>query len=136
MTVASAQVRKPCAVSRKKTSWTCTATHLVRSRPVRKPPIAAASHCTTIRPIAVMIVNVAADAPEFGQGEIEDRPRPAPSANSTSVIDTAANAPEKIAAQLTADCDDSLVIAPPPANGGRSIPVTGSTFSARSGQEG
>jgi hypothetical protein len=86
--------------------------------------------------MAVMIVNVVADAPEFGQGEIDDRPRPAPSASSTSVIDTAANAPEKMAAQLTADCDDSVVTVPPLANGGRFTPVMGSTFSAKSGQEG
>ena len=64
--------------------------------------------------MAVMIVNVVADAPEFGQGEIDDRPRPAPSASSTSVIDTAANAPEKIAAQLTADCDELIGDRPPP----------------------
>jgi hypothetical protein len=49
------------------------------------------------------IVNVVAEAPEFGQGEMDVSPRPAISASNTSVIDTAANAPEKMAAQLTAD---------------------------------
>ena len=70
--------------------------------------MAAASHCTTISPMAVMTVNVVADAPEFGQGEIDDSPRPAPSASSTSVTDTAANAPATMAAQLTADCEELI----------------------------
>jgi hypothetical protein len=34
-TVAKAQARKPCAVSRKQTSWVWTPTHLVRKRPAR-----------------------------------------------------------------------------------------------------
>ena len=75
--VVSAHDKKPCAVSRKKTSCVWTLVHLVRSRPVIKPPSAEDSHWTTIRPIPVLIVKVVTDAPEFGQrrnrGEAETR---------------------------------------------------------------
>ena len=60
-TVATAQVMRPCAVSRKNTSWVCVPTHLVRSRPVRNAPIPELIHCTTINHIAVIAVKVPAD---------------------------------------------------------------------------
>jgi hypothetical protein len=94
--------------------------------------MAAASHWTTIRPMAVMTVNVAVEASEFGQGETDDNPRPAPNASNTRVIDTLANAPEKIAAQLTADCEDSLAAVPPLS---RLCLALGPRFNARSEQE-
>jgi hypothetical protein len=97
--------------------------------------MAAENHCTIIKPMAVIIVNVVADAPEFDQGEMDDSPRPAPSAISTSVIDTDASAPEMIAAQLTADWDDSFVDDTPAAGSDRPVMAAALTVSARSEQE-
>ncbi len=54
-----------------------------------------------------MTVNVVADTPEFNQGEIEVNPSPAPNDRRTRVVATAAMAPAKIAAQLTAERADS-----------------------------
>src|ERR1700760_409817 len=77
--VVSAQDRKPWAVSRKKTSCVWRPVHLVRRRPVIKPPSAEDTHWTTIRPMPALMVKVVADAPEFGHAEIVVRPRPVPS---------------------------------------------------------
>src|SRR5215467_11786169 len=84
------------------------------------PPLADASQCTTIRPMPVVIPNVVADAPEFGQGEMDTKPKPAASVTSTSAMASATNAPEIIAGQLTAEFDDSQVTAPIDV-GGRSM---------------
>jgi hypothetical protein len=84
--------------------------------------------------MAVMIVNVVADAPEFGEGEMDDIPRTAASAINTSVIDTEASAPEMIAAQLTADWDDSFADDTPSARSDRPVMAAALTVSARSEQ--
>jgi hypothetical protein len=53
------------------------------------------------------MVNVVADAPLFGQGEIVAKPRPEPSNTSTMATAAAATAPAKIEAQQTAETGDS-----------------------------
>ncbi len=78
------------------------------------PPIPDESHCTTISPIPVIMENVVVEAPEFGQGETDVRPIPAPRAARTSVMDNATKVPAKIAAQLTAECEDSFAMSPVP----------------------
>ena len=56
------------------------------------------------------IVNVVADAPTFGHAEIVVRPRPAANDTRTSAVAIAIKAPEKIAAQLTAEYDNSFPV--------------------------
>ena len=56
-----------------------------------------------MRPIPAPIVKVVADAPTLGLAEIEVRPSPAANETRTSAVATATKAPEKIAAQLTAE---------------------------------
>ena len=86
-----------------------------------------------MRPIPILIVKVVIEAPVLGHAEIVVRPRPAPSEVSTTDKAKAANAPAKIAGQLTAEDDASL-----PAAEARSLAgaKTVSTVSARSAQEG
>ena len=62
----------------------------------------------TIAPIPIVF----ADAPQFDQGETEERPNPAPSARSTSASAAATNAPPTTAPQDTPDDDASLTGVP------------------------
>jgi len=73
------------------------------------------------------------EAPVFGHAEIVVRPRPLPSDVSTTVKARAANAPAKIAAQLTAEVDASSVVV-----GGTTTVLAGNAVmvSARSMQAG
>jgi membrane protein len=71
-TVASAQVRNPCAVSRKETSSVRRPIRFVRRRPARYPPSADANHCTMMSHTATRAVKVAAggfDADHGGANE-------------------------------------------------------------------
>jgi hypothetical protein len=54
-----------------------------------------------------MTARVPADAPLSGQGETAVRPRPVAKTKSNSDVAAATTAPERIAAQETADLEDS-----------------------------
>src|SRR5581483_6809879 len=101
ITEATAQLRKPLAVSRKNTSGVCRPAHLVRRRPVRYPPTPAASHWVTTNHTAVAAVTVVSDMPVVDHGETLARPKPEPSAIITSDRLAAANAPPRTAPQDT-----------------------------------
>src|SRR6516165_7222534 len=62
--------------------------------------------------IAVIAVKVVTEAPEFGQGDTEARPKPDPRASSISDNAAIAKAPPMIAAQEIAEIDDSNVRPP------------------------
>jgi hypothetical protein len=53
--------------------------------------------------IAVVTVNVVADTPRSGQGEIDANPMPEPSANKTNETPAATKAPAMIAGQEAVD---------------------------------
>ena len=59
--------------------------------------------------IAVIAVKVVTEAPEFGQGDTEARPKPDPRASRISDKAAVAKAPPMIAAQEIAEIDDSTV---------------------------
>ena len=59
--------------------------------------------------IAVIAVKVVTEAPEFGQGDTEARPKPDPRANRITDNEAVAKAPPMIAAQEIAEIDDSQV---------------------------
>src|SRR3982074_2044676 len=103
ITVATAHITSPCAVSRKNTSWVCVPTHLVRSLPVIYPPIADDTHCITISHMDVVTANVVAVMPRPDQGEIAASPSPEPSAKSANETAVATNAPAMMAGQEAAD---------------------------------
>jgi hypothetical protein len=63
--------------------------------------------------MAVRTVNVVAEVPLLGQGEIDASPKPEPNATRTNEVAAAAVAPAKTAAQDTADLEDSTVESPP-----------------------
>src|SRR2546421_8477198 len=109
MTVATAHVMKPCAVSRKNTSCVWVLAHLVLRRPARYPPTPDDSHCTTMNHAAVIHATPVADAPLSRQGETDARPRPDPRATSTIDAAAATDAPPKMAGQVTAEMEDSGV---------------------------
>ena len=102
-TVATDQVTRPWAVSRKNTSCVCVPCHRVRSRPAMYPPRPAEIHCVTMSQMAVVTVNVVADTPRPGHGDISANPRPDPNASKISDTETATNAPAMIAAHEAAD---------------------------------
>ena len=68
-TVANAQARRSCAVSRKKTSSVRTPTHFVRSRPPKYPPKADDNHWVTISHIAAAVPKVVGDGLFNDHGE-------------------------------------------------------------------
>ena len=115
-TVATAQVIKPCAVSRKKTSCVCVLIHRVRNRPATYPPKPEEIHCVTISQIAEVTTNVVAEMPCPGQGEIAANPSPDPSVKNTSDTAAATKAPAMMAGQDTADgdvdCDPNVLPRP------------------------
>jgi hypothetical protein len=59
--------------------------------------------------IAVMTVNVVAEAPSPAQGDTDASPRPEPRATSISEVETATTAPQRIAGQDTADVDPFVI---------------------------
>ena len=59
--------------------------------------------------IAVITVKVVTEAPEFGQGDTEARPKPDPRASRINDKAAVAKAPPMIAAQDIAETDDSSV---------------------------
>jgi hypothetical protein len=59
--------------------------------------------------IAVIAVKVVTEAPEFGQGDTEAKPKPDPRASKISDNAAVAKAPPMIAAQEIAEIDDSKV---------------------------
>jgi hypothetical protein len=59
--------------------------------------------------IAVIAVKVVTEAPEFGQGDTEARPKPDPRAGRISSNAAVVKAPPMIAAQEIAEIDDSKV---------------------------
>src|ERR1700733_2203818 len=78
--VAKAQARKPCAVSRKKASWVCMPTHFVLNRAARYPPTADDITATTTRYIPLPVLKLDAEMPLSLHGDTAERPRPAPNA--------------------------------------------------------
>ena len=80
----------------------------------------------------MLMVKVVTEAPVLGHAEIVVRPRPVPSEVSTTDKAKAANAPAKIAGQLTAEDDASLPSAEARVLAGVK---TVATVSAISGQE-
>jgi hypothetical protein len=100
--VETPQARKPCAVSRKKTSSVWTVTHRVRSRPARYPPSTEASNWTTVTHTMVDTPAAVPEIPSLAQGETTARPSPVPSTNNTSDSTAAPTAPANIAPQETA----------------------------------
>ena len=70
--VATAHARKPCAVSRKKTSFVCTVTQRERNRPARYPPSTDASSCTKV---THTMVETLAAVPEIVRWPRARRPR-------------------------------------------------------------
>jgi hypothetical protein len=83
-------------------------THLVRNRPVMKPPNPDETHCTTISQIPAAMVKVVADAPAFGHADAMARPNPEPINSRTREVEAAASPPPKMAGQEIADTDDSV----------------------------
>jgi hypothetical protein len=59
--------------------------------------------------IAVIAVKVVAEAPEFGQGDTEAKPKPDPRASRISDNAAVAKAPPMIAAHEIAEVEDSKV---------------------------
>src|ERR1700759_976079 len=84
-TEATAQARKPWAVSRKCTSVVCTPNHFVRSRPARYPPREDEIIAMTMKYRPVPIWKVVAETPEFPHGETTVNPIPAPNQRSKRV---------------------------------------------------
>jgi hypothetical protein len=74
---------------------------------VMNPPTPDESHWTTINQMPATMENVAVDTPAFGQGEIEAKPRPRPSATRITDEDAAATAPPRIAFHEIAETEDS-----------------------------
>ena len=103
--VANAQAKRPCAVSRKKTSSVRMPTHLVRRRPAKYPPKADDSHWVTTSHIAATVPKVVGDGLVKDHGETVARPRPGPRVNNMIVTPKAANAPPNIEAHSTADAE-------------------------------
>jgi len=62
--------------------------------------------------IAVITVNVVAEAPCPGHGDTEANPKPAPTARSMRDTDAATTAPARIAGHDTAELNDSTVVDP------------------------
>jgi hypothetical protein len=86
-------------LGRKESKWVVIA----EDEPLVRLLVAVAMRCTTMRPMPAPIVNVVTDAPTFGHAEIVVRPSPAANDTRTSAVAIAIKAPEKIAAQLTAE---------------------------------
>ena len=103
--VANAQAKRPCAVSRKKTSSVRMPTHLVRRRPAKYPPKADDSHWVTTSHIAATVPKVVGDGLVKDHGDTVARPRPGPRVNNMIVTPKAANAPPNIEAHSTADAE-------------------------------
>ena len=83
--VAVAQVKRPCAVSRKNTSSVCRLFHRVLNLPARYPPTADAIHWVTMSQIPAAIVKVVGVAPTPGQGDTPASPKPDPTLQSQHV---------------------------------------------------
>src|SRR5271163_3316080 len=75
--------------------------------------------------MAVITVKVVTEAPEFGQGDTEARPKPDPRASRFSDNAAAAKAPPMIAAQEIAEVDDFKVWPASPASRASARPVKG-----------
>jgi hypothetical protein len=98
----TAQVRKPCEVSRKATSSVWSETHLVRNRPPMYPPSAEAATWISRSHTPVPMPKVLPLSPSSDQGDIAERPRPVPRSRRISESAAAAAAPAMTAAQETA----------------------------------
>jgi hypothetical protein len=59
--------------------------------------------------IAIIMVKVVAEAPEFGQGDTDARPKPDPRASKIKEVATVAKAPAIIGGQAIPDVDASTV---------------------------
>src|SRR5215471_21462353 len=92
-TTATAQAKKPFAVSRKNTSSECTLAHFVRSRPVKYPPKPDETISMLINHTMAAAPTAEARIPSFDHGETGDRPNPAPNANKIRYKEAAVNAP-------------------------------------------
>ena len=111
--VANAQAKRPCAVSRKKTSSVRMPIHLVRRRPAKYPPKADDGHWVTTSHIAATVPKVVGDGLVKDHGETVARPRPRPRVNNMIVTPKAANAPPNIEAHSTADAELSTDFSAP-----------------------
>ncbi len=74
------------------------------------PPIVEATNAVSTKYKPVDILKVVAVMPEFGQGEIDEKPSALPSATSTRVNAAIAIAPAAIALQEVADWSESIVL--------------------------
>ena len=80
-------------------------THLVLSRAAKYPPIAEDITATMTRYTPAAALNVPAEIPDSAQGEIEERPSPAPNAKRAKLSAAAVTAPAAILAHDTAERD-------------------------------
>src|ERR1700679_3834837 len=71
------------------------------------------THCVMISQIAVVTANVVPEMPLPGQGDMEAKPKPEPSANRTRETAIATNAPAMIAGHDAADLEGVAAAAPP-----------------------
>jgi hypothetical protein len=71
-------------------------THLVLSRAAKYPPIAEDITATMTRYTPAAALNVPAEIPDPAQGEIEERPSPAPNAKRAKLSAAAVTAPAAI----------------------------------------
>jgi hypothetical protein len=78
-----------------------------------------------ISQIAVIAVKVVTEAPEFGQGDTDARPKPDPRASRISDNAAVAKAPPMIAAHEIAEVRDSKVLPASPAPRVSARPLTG-----------
>jgi hypothetical protein len=73
------------------------------------PPIAEDMTATMTRYTPAAALNVPAETPESAQGEIEERPRPAPNAKRAKLSAAAVTAPAAMLAHDTAETDSDHV---------------------------
>src|SRR5579872_5912824 len=98
---ATAQARKPCAVSRNWTSAVSRPIDFRRSRPARYPPNPDEIIAMTMKYSPVPISKLVEEAPRLSQGETTANPNPTPKERSSKVSAQAAAAPARMAPQLT-----------------------------------